>query len=305
VGFIRIKPITIIILIVLVTLLSFIVLSTRLIRQELQIITEGNNLEINRRVAMETEAALANIRSNSRNFIRVITTGTDNAVTQNAIEFFFEESPQVAAVFFTAGSQTDGIVINENFFRLRGIDEALAEALTDSFRDECETEMRRAAAGEMLLLNAAPHFIVPVLAMFFSWDGGGAGVLFSQAELDDIFCFGTNQSYLVNDSGDILIHGNFELVRDGVNVADNDFTQYVWDSEARNSQLIYTGEDGIRYFRAFTKLNTGGCAVITGIEFDNAFEKIAATIRSYIYLGVAFLLILIMVMFILRGINRG
>jgi adenylate cyclase len=291
-----VKHISIIAIIALVSLGSVIVLTFRLVRQELQILTEEHNLEINRRVAMETETTLANIRSHSRNFIWVIT-------AQKGVDYFFKENPQIAAIFFTtgtrsAGSQTNRILVNESFFQLRGINEAWADALADSYRNECATEMRRAAAGEMLLLNAAPHFNVPVLAMFFPWDGGGTGVLFSQAELDDIFCFGTNQSYLLNDSGDILIHADYELVRNGVNEADNEFTRYVWDNGARTSQTIYTGEDGVRYFRAFTKLNSGGCAVITGIEFDNALRKITAAIRSYIYLGAAFLFISIMVMFI-------
>jgi hypothetical protein len=83
-----------------------------------------------------------------------------------------------------------------------------------------------------------------------------------------------------------------------VNVADSDFTRYVWDSQERNSQALYTGEDGIRYFRAFTKLNTGGCAVITGIEYDKVFEGIAAATRRYIYLAVTVLFISIMLIWV-------
>jgi adenylate cyclase len=131
--------------------------------------------------------------------------------------------------------------------------------------------------------------------MFFPWHNGGAGVLFSPAELDAAFCFGDNQSYLLNDSGDILIHADFELVRDGVNVADSDFTRYMWNNPARNYQSLYANEDGMRYFRAFTKLNTGGCAVITGIEYDKVFEGINATTWRVMYLnaGVLFILIIL------------
>jgi adenylate cyclase len=290
------KLISIIAIIVLVSLGSITALVSWLVRQDLQITAEENNFEINRRLAMETESALANVRSNSRMLIRTITAaGTESAVARGAahqgvVEFFFEENPQVAAIFFTDGAQADRILVNGSFFRSREIDGALAGL----YRDECVTAMVRAAAGETLLLNAAPRFAVPVLALFFPWHNGGAGVLFSPAGLNDAFCFGANQSYLLNESGDVLIHADFELVRDGANVADSDFTRYVWDSQARTSQTLYTGEDGIRYFRAFTRLNTGGCTVVTGIECDKVFGGIAAATRGNIYLTAAFLLFSIM-----------
>jgi len=44
-----------------------------------------------------------------------------------------------------------------------------------------------------------------------------------------------------------------------------------------------------RQFVAFTKLNTAGAVVITGIEYDKVFEGIAATTRRNIYLTIAVL----------------
>jgi adenylate cyclase len=296
------RLISIITIIVLVSLCSVTALVSWLVRQELQTTAEDHNAEINRMAATETESALANVRTGSRMFIRTITAAAhQDAAHQDAAGFFFEENPQIAAVFFTSGSQTDGMAVNNRFFRMREIDESRA----DSYRKDCATALRRAAAGETLLLNAAPHFFVPVLALFFPWRGGGAGVLFSPAQLDPVFYFGAHQSYLLNDSGDILIHADFDVVRDGVNTAESDFTRYVWDSQERNAQSLYTGEDGIRYFRAFTKLNTGGCTVITDIEYDKVFEGIAVALRCNIYLTAAFLLMAILFIWFFAKSIRG
>jgi adenylate cyclase len=121
--------------------------------------------------------------------------------------------------------------------------------------------------------------------------------VFSQSNLNNIFFLGTNQSHLLNDSGDILIHADFELVSRGVN--------YVWDTEDRNSKALYTGEGGIRYFRAFTKLNIAGCTVITDIENGKVFEPIDAAIRRIIYLSAGLLLISIMLIwFFAKGNKR-
>jgi adenylate cyclase len=285
------KLITIISIIVLVSLGSITALVSWLVRQDLQIAAEENNFEINRRSAAETESMLLNVRSNSRLLIQTITeVGTQSIIAQNTVELFFAENQQVAALFFTSGSQTDGFLVNRRFFISREIDAGLA----DSYRNNQQMVLRRAAAGETVLLNAAPHFSFPCLAFFFPWRSGGAVVLFSSTALNDSFGFGANQSYLLNDSGDILIHADFDLVRDGVNVAERNYTRYLRGNAARNSQTLFTDEDGTRYFRAFTKLNIGGCTVVTGIEYDKVFEGIAATTRRNIYLTVAVLLISIM-----------
>jgi adenylate cyclase len=278
-----IKHISIIAIIALISLGSVTALAFRLLRQDLQSSTEENNVRINRMVAIETESVLANVRSNSLMLMQA---------HQGEINFFFEENPAIVAIFFTNGSQTDGILVNKSFFLSRKIDEALAY----SYRDDSVTALRRAAAGETLLLNATPHFIVPVLALFFprperdGWQGGGMGVVFSQSSFNKVFFLGATQSYLLNDSGDILIHADFELVREGVNVA--------WDIETRHSQGLYTDEGGIRYFRTFTKLNTADCTVITDIEYDKVFEGIAAATRRIIYLSVGVLLISIMLIWL-------
>jgi adenylate cyclase len=86
-----------------------------------------------------------------------------------------------------------------------------------------------------------------------------------------------------------LIHPDFEQVRAGANVAERNLTRYIWNSETRNAQTLYTDEEGVRYFGAFTRLNTAGAAVITTIEYKKIFEGVAATTRRNIYLTVAVL----------------
>jgi adenylate cyclase len=303
------KLITIFTIVVLVSLVSITALVSHLVRQDMQIAAEEHNVEVNRRTAMETEAALANVRSLSRMLIHSINAaGTESAIAsqdaaRSTVDFFFDENPQIAVVFFTSGAQADGMVVNSRFFRSKEIDEALAY----SYLVDCAANMKRAAAGETLLLNATPHFIVPALALFFPWNNGGAGVLFSPAGLDDAYYFGAHRSYLVNDSGDMLIHTDFDLVKDGVNMADGDFIRQVWDNQATHSMTLYADEDGMRYFMAFTKLNTGTCAVITGIEYDSVFTGINAATRRNVYLTALVFFISILLIWFSRkaSLRRG
>ena len=275
------KLIIIITLIVLVSLGSITALVSILVRSDLRIAAEDNNFEVNRRSAMWAEFTFVNMRSNSTILMQTVNSlGYGSAAAQQAAQLFFEQNPQTALLLFASEGKLRQLLVNRNFFLTREVDPALA----DSFSDNYMADLRRTALGETLILNLTPWFKTPVLALLYPWQGGSAGVLFSPESLSDNFGFGTNQSCLINDSGDTLVHADFEFVRNAVNVADKNFTSFVWDNPQRNAQVLYTDEDGLRYFGAFTKLNIGGAVVITSIEYDKVFEGIAATTRRNIYL---------------------
>ncbi|MCL2441153.1 MAG: HAMP domain-containing protein [Treponema sp.] len=300
------KLIIIITFIVLISLGSIIALASWLIRGDLQIMAEENNFETNRRTAMAAEAAFEYIHSNSLILIRTITSiGAGSLLAQDTAEYFFERNPMAASVFFTVlggfgQAEQSELFINNNFFETNNIDPSLAE----TYRDINTAALQRAAAGETLLLNAAQIFRAPVLVLFFPWQDGGAGVVFSPAALSDSFGYGVNQSYLVNDEGIILIHADFDIVRNGVNMSESDFIKRIWNNSERSAQILYTDEEGARYFGAFTKLNIAGVIVITNIEYSKIFEGIDATTRRNIYLTLTVLSIsIILIWFFAKSIS--
>ncbi|MCL2211776.1 MAG: HAMP domain-containing protein [Treponema sp.] len=296
------KLITIITFIVLISLGSIIVLVSLLVRADLQILAEENNFETNRRTAMAANSAFEYIHSNSLILIRTITSaGTGSYLARETADFFFERNPQIASVFFSNDQNgRQETLISADFFETRDIDSGLA----DIYRAGQNIALTRAAAGETLLLNAARDFGAPILAMFFPWQNGGAGVIFSPMDLNDSFGYGVNQSYLINDAGDVLIHADFDMVRNAVNVSDRGFTKHAWNRPERESQTLYTDEEGRRYFGAFSKLNTAGTIVITSIEYNKVFEGINATTRRNMYLTITVLSIsIIFIWFFAKSIS--
>jgi adenylate cyclase len=275
------KLVIIVTLIVLISLGSITVLVSWLVRQDLQISAEENNFEVNRRSAAEAEYTFSQTRSNVLILIHTITSGgTRTAQARNSAVFFFKQYPHIASVLFTTSEQDKILLINEEFFSLRGI----APALINVFLDDNDISIKRATAGETLILNATPRFTTHLLAMFFPTGMGSAAVLFSPENLDSSFGSGPNLSWMINDSGDILVHTDFENVRSGVNVADRHFIQDIQESSSRSKQFLAENQ-----FIAYTKLNIGECLVITSIEYDKVFEGIAATTKRNIYLTIAVL----------------
>jgi len=306
------KLITIISIIVILSLGSITALVSWMVREDLKISAEENNFEANRRAAEEAEEMLSNTRAASGQLMYTINVLNSqkasspviqDAALQSAAEFFFAQNPRAAAFAYTFRDSYN-VLVNRDYFLSHDIDRSLAEAY---FSDN-EIFLSRAARGEMAILNAAPVFTRPVLALFFPYQetGGqnGAGcVLIASEKLVDSFGFGTNQSFLINDKGDLLIHSDFTLLRDGTNVADFDFIREVQESPNRDKQQLINADFNFelrsskaspRYYTAFTKLAYGGCIVITGIEQDKVFEGITATTRRNIYLTAAVLFISIM-----------
>jgi adenylate cyclase len=284
------KLITIITLIVLVSVGLIIALVSWLDWQYLRVLAEETNIEVNRRSAMEAEYTIGKMRSDSLLLIRSFTAaGLESSAAEETAEFFFEQNPFAAALIFTIPGQADRVLTNGRFFP----QETGAE-LTDLLPEVHRTTLKRASAGETVILNAAPWLKTVLAALYFRLPRGGGMVLFSPESLNDSFTLGPNKSYLINDVGDILYHAEYKLIQEGENVGHLSFTRDLWANKERNAQTLDTDEEGVRYFRAFYKLNTAGATVITSVEYDRVFEGIAAHMRSIIQLAAAVLFISIL-----------
>ena len=333
------KLVIIVSLIVLLSLGSITALVSWLVRQDLQISAEDNNFQANRLSSAEAEDTLLKMRSDAMILIQMITSaGSGSRLARETSAFFFEQNPKIAALYFL----NKELLLNNQFFVTREIETSLA----DSFLESNSVNLQRAALGEVLVINAAPHFSVGLLAMFYPGRTGAEMVLFTPENLSTSFSSGINQSYMINYSGDILVHSDFDIVRSGTNIADKEFIREIQESPSRNRQSLIETDFGVmpmenagnsftqfvdkvmnyidisikflynslkieriakekqtqdaqesrnvRQFAAYTKLNIGGCIVITSIEYSKVFEGIEATTRRNIYLTIAIMLFSIM-----------
>ena len=236
------KLITIISIIVVISLGSITALVSWLVQSDLRISAEENNFEMNRRTTMEAETALSHIRSVSRTLIQTITAlGSQNAQIRETTEFFFSENPDIAAVFFVVPGKQEQLLVNSRFINAGNLDNELAASFINNQREA----LGRALRGETVIQNAAPHFSRPILALFFPWQSGGVGgVLFSSEGLNNNFGFGINQSYMLNNDGDVLVHSNFALVKNGTNIKNLDFARSILNGSEKNKQQLLDTDFG-------------------------------------------------------------
>ncbi|QQO08423.1 adenylate/guanylate cyclase domain-containing protein [Breznakiella homolactica] len=282
------KLVVIISILTLVSLGAITALVSWMVTQDIRVTAEENNFAVNKRSAAEAESIFYNARSNALVLLNTIYgAGSSETLARNAVAYFFDEHRSTAAVL--AFGLQGAVLTNERFFRENGLDPTAIDTFTAAQRETIE----RASAGEVLIRNAGPDFGIPLLCLFFPRTGAGqrgaGAVLFSSESLAETFGTGANASYMVNDRADILSSPNAELAAAGVNMGNRNFVRAMRESSSASQQTLYTDEDGVRLFGAFTKLPVGNAAVITNIEYDKVFEGIAATTRRNIYLTLAVL----------------
>lgn len=214
--------------ILILSLGSITALVSLLVYRDTRASVEENNLEVNRRLAMETEALLVNVRSNS--FLMM-----NSASSAELNDMFFYMNPRIAALYYVTEDRREYILVNNLFFSFRGIDQSRVQTFFQSYR----STMGSAANGNSFLINAAVQFGHPVLALFFPWnDGGAGGVLFSSDSLVNSYNIGKSRSLMINSYGEVLIFPDFFYVRAGRSFVNEDFIRLVMNSTERNGQIL-------------------------------------------------------------------
>ncbi|GHV92047.1 adenylate/guanylate cyclase domain-containing protein [Spirochaetia bacterium] len=275
------KLVTIITTLLLLSLGAISFLVSVMVSSDVRVTAEENNFTANQRSASEAERSLSTVRSSALVLLDTLNAaGSSAALSRQAAAFFFERNQDIAAIVISNGRE----IINNRFF----LSNELETSLTGTFLELEQDALDRCRRGEEILVNAAPMFHVPLLALLYPWDEGGGSeaaiILFSSDFLNDSFGNGTNVSFMINDAGDILTHPDYELVRAGVNASHQPFVEMLRESRDQNLQTLYTDRDGKQYFGAFQKISVANAAVITNVEYDVVFEGIAATTRRNIYL---------------------
>jgi adenylate cyclase len=246
-----------------------------------QITAEENNFTVNKRSAAEAEAALRSARSGA-NVLLNISEGSPVTGLSAADSWFFEEYPSIAAV-----AVPGTVFVNRGFFARRGADPGAVEEFIEAQADAAERVVR----GETVIRSGAAALGLPLLALFYPRRDLPAAVIFSSEELGDSFGTGISSTWMINDTADILVHPDWDLMAAGGSAANHPLVQTLRENPAASLQTLYTGGDGLRLFGAYTKLSEGNAAVLTTVEYRRVVEGVDATTRRNIYLTIAVLFI--------------
>jgi adenylate cyclase len=332
--------ITIITVMVILSLGLLTTLMSWLVTKDIRRTAENNNRSINQKTAATVEALLSSLQADvlvflntAENILAEAAPGdtfpleahspisiSNETIRRNMEIYFFQQRKDIAAIFLSnaEAEKTDSehtgytFFINDDFLVRYELDTVLIHRFIAAQRDM----MSRARSGQVVLQYGGPDFSVLLLGMFFPFSDetrtSGAAVLFSVEPYIETFGSNANASFMINDEGTILIHGDQNLVKEQKNLETNEFVRYALSGSpyrTRNTYPPYVDEQERVYFAAFQPLrigsSVGNAAVITIIQEDVVFEGIRRTTWRNIYLSIAVLFLAILfIYFFSKTISR-
>lgn len=208
------KLIVIISLVIIIALGGVTYLVSYFTTQDVRISAEENNLVINSRTAGDTESRIESISSSIGMLLDLLKTTNNNETEIKSVEaLFFDHNQDIMAVYFPS---KDRILLNTAFLISHHI---TPDTPTAYFTQESDS-IKKACDGTFELKNSSPFFNVPSMAIFEPLTVSGKNtavcILWNTENLSENFGNGSvNQSILVNNDGDILVHGDISFMMDG------------------------------------------------------------------------------------------
>ncbi len=300
---IALKLILIITTLVVLSLGTVTVLSSMLIRTEVQLTAETNNHTIN---AQASDVALNELMFAQDNAFVLMNSlvAMENAPeeTEAFLDFFFERNENIALVMVPNEIE----LLNEAFLEKNEIAKNTIQSLYAGLQDDIE----RSANGEVLAKNTTVYFGTPSIGLVFPWTVGDVQssllVVISVENLSNTFSGDTiNKSFMINDTNSILIHSDVDMMSSEKNMSDFPLVSLMRENSYENRQVVFTDTDGTEYFGAYTKLPIADIGICTLVETRVVFESVDAIFYQNIMLGGAVLcLSVLFIWFFARSMTK-
>ena len=254
------KLVIIISVLLLVSLGIVIFMVSVISTEDVQRTAEDNNFTLNYRAGQQAEGYLKSIQDAVILYLNMqdrILSGQEGGMETD----FFSRNKHIAAI------QTESLFItNQAFLFSSGI---TPEDIQNHFNTISENTVR---PDIMALLNASPLFNHSMISAGFTRSKGAeteiVKVLFIPDELSESFGTGTNTSFFVTDSGDLLLHPDNDLVLAGANFSMLPIVNTMLEEEDKGRQITFADVTGAKYFGAYYRLDGADCAVITTIPHE-------------------------------------
>lgn len=303
--------------IVLASLSSVTFLNSYFVSQDVKITAEENNLTINTRSSSTVQNELTSIRSNVLqllDLINVASGGKTSALARQAEAFFFERNQDIAEIILLTKNPGKNSLIthtrlkNTRFYTANEID----ITTSDTFMAQNNKNIIRACAGETIALNASPFYSREVLALLLPYRENGLEqcciILFSLENISDILGSGsTNQTFMINDTDDLLYHSDSERILTGQSMKTHPLVIQMRENNQNNEesrQIVFEGadenqEDGkpVKYIGAYQKIGIADIYVLTTVPLDTILEGVRTTRKNNLYLmGIVFFISVVFIL---------
>ena len=307
--------------IVIFSLSTVTILNSYFISKDIKMTAKNNNLTINSRSASSVKNELSSVRSNVLQLLDLINSaGNNSAIAKQAELSFFERNQDIAEIFLlnteekTMGTTLIIHLLNSRFFTSNEIDPDISK----TFLQEINEIIKNTINGQSVVINASPYYKRELLALTLPYRENGlnqcALVLFSMEKITDILGSGEiNETIIINDNDDLLVHSDLEKVLSGQNLKNHPFIKKIRNTNQNNEEtleFIYDTKDERgktkKYFGAYQKVNIADIWVLTSVPMDVILEGVVTTRKNNLFLMgiVLFISLILIITFTRFAISR-
>ena len=290
---IGVKLVVIISILLLTALGVVIVLVSALSTEDVRRTAEYNNFTINRRAGSHADGSFKSVQAAVNLYLNMLDR-LDNIEMERD---FYNHNRNIAAIW------TQDMFIPNNAY-------LLANNINENDARNYLSAMHPVEPGKLLFLNASPVFNHSLLCVIFTRQAAGLSqtvkVLFSPEDLSETFGTGTNTSFIVTDSGDLLLHPDSDLVLAGENLSSLPIVSIIQqDGGSSGRQVSFTDDEGESYFGAYFRIEGTDATVITTIPHAVVFEAVRSiTLQNIFLTGIVLFLAIMFIWFFSKTISN-
>lgn len=281
---IKVKLITIISIILLLSLGLVIFVATRAFRGETEVSIQLSNLQ---KVQLIADKVEREIQGQSNALRTLALTEETNPGSKVLFENeFFVDTPQALVIYFFFNGEEIPKVIRWNEKLLENANnKELAETTLATYKEE----FQKTKSGNLSLINISPAMTEPYLALAtpFGKEGSGSyAIMFFQADefLKAFQTANVETTVLVDGKGDVIAHPESKVVVSNPSFAQNPMVSKMLTATTGNGQTRFLDTDNLAYLGTFQKLGLGGLGVVSTVPENKVYEAVYTMQRTNLYI---------------------
>ena len=291
---IRVKLLTIISSIIILSLSLMTFISTRWFRENSRQTVEEKNLEIARITGLKVKSELANVIRN----VRLSIAGVGHSFDHRD---FFLNNPEIVFIG-TARKKNHTLSISRAYYNQKFLnDNTLTRKDIKRLHELYGASFLNSFNGARVVQNVSSNQSTPILGASRPARVGEILLIF----LDATYFLktftarkgGMTLTFLLNNTGDVIAHPDEKLILNRANLSKLGIVQDLLKSRVNLGQTVYRDEEGKSWLGAYHKIGFGGLGVITTVEEDRAFAVVDSIQRMNFLLLLIFLIVALLTVY--------
>ncbi len=274
---IRIKLLLIILSILAFSLSAVILLATYFFKDDAEKRVQESNVAIVNLTSQKIRSEFSAVSFSLRSFANIQFSSSSRDLKARTLQELFTNQPDF---IYIALMDESGMIPEKEFLNPKYAEENDLEL--SSFvpvNRNFAQEYKKSLYGTNVLFNPSPGFVSPILGFAIPWSYAGKSHLIL-VYIDSIQFLKTFQvqetgiTYLVSDSGQVLVHPDTMLMVESASMSDEAIVRKLMESKLDNGQVKYRDKHNKEQLGSFRKLWDYGVGIVSVIEADKAFEEV-------------------------------